>query len=177
MTATRSTSPRASTRSESGAASNRWNLSEELPALRTRIFIPPHSGRPAPVPDLRHVFAVRAHVMPVVDQLVPQFLPQVRGNFRQVRYAINDIDRQMKAVDLVAYAHIERRGRGAFFFVSAHMKLLVGAPVGKAVDQPRIAVIVEDDRLVRSEQRIVFLVRKAMRVFATRAATSSDRRR
>ena len=87
--------------------------------------------------------------MPVIDQFIVQFLPQVRVCSSQMRYAINDIDRQMKAVDLVPDAHIERRGGGAFFFVSAHMKLLVGAPVREAVYQPRIAVVVENDRLVR----------------------------
>ena len=103
MLATRSTSPFASTRSEFGRSfrrSNRLNLSEELPALRTSIFI--RTVAASASPDLRHVLAVRPHVAPVVDQLVAQFLPQVRRDVGQLRHAVDHIDRQMEAVDLVA---------------------------------------------------------------------------
>ena len=44
---------------------------------------------------------------------------------------------------------------GAFLLVAAHMNVVVaGAPVGQAVDQPRVAVEREDDRLVDREERI-----------------------
>ncbi len=60
------------------------------------------TGRPAPVPDLRHVLAMRPHVAPVIDQFVLQLLPQVRRHAGEIRHAVDHIDRQMEAVDLVA---------------------------------------------------------------------------
>ena len=129
----------------SGVVSKRSNLSEELPAFRTRIV---HSAGQRQSRDLGHVFAVLAYITAVIDQLILQVLPDVRRDSRQTRHAVDHVDREMEAVDLVAHAHIERRGGGAFFFISAHVQLLVGAPVGQPVNQPGIAVIVEDDRLV-----------------------------
>jgi len=39
------------------------------------------------------------------------------------------------------------------------------AAVGEAVDQPRVAVVGEDDRLVRGEERVELLIRHAVRMF------------
>ena len=42
---------------------------------------------------------------------------------------------EVKAVEVIENDHVERRGRGAFFLVAAHMQVVViGAPVGQAVD-------------------------------------------
>ena len=52
---------------------------------------------------------------------------------------------------------------------SAHMQLgVVGPPVGQPVDQPRIAVVGEDDRLVGGEQRVELVVGQPVRVFGVR---------
>ena len=55
-----------------------------------------------------------------------------------------------EAVNLVANRQVERSVDVAFLLVAANVQVLViGAPVSQPVDQPGIAVEVEDDRLVR----------------------------
>ena len=67
------------------------------------------------------------------------------------------------------HAHVERRGGGAFLLVAAHVEIAVaGPPVGQPVNQPRIAVEREDDRLVRREQGVEVPVREAVRMLASR---------
>src|SRR6185436_5998052 len=53
--------------------------------------------------------------------------------------------------------------------VPAHVQVaMVGTPVREPVDQPRVAVVGEDDRTVGGEQRVELLVRQAVRVLARR---------
>ena len=67
------------------------------------------------------------------------------------------------------HAHIEWRGRRPLFLVAAHMNVVVaGPPVGQAMDEPRIAVKGEDDRLVDGEKGVEVAVGKAMRMLARR---------
>ena len=74
--------------------------------------------------------------------------------------------------------HVERRGRGALLLVAAHVEVVVvGAPVGQPVDQPRVAVVGEDHRLVAGEQRVEVGVGQPVRVLARRPAAASGRRR
>ncbi len=101
----------------------------------------------------------------------------MRRNGAEARHAIDHVDGKMEPIDLVEHAHIERRGGGAFFLVPAHVQLLVGAPVGEAVNQPGVAVVVEDDLLVFREQGIVFAGREGRAGVRWPAAGSSDRRR
>src|SRR5262245_58786294 len=75
----------------------------------------------------------------------------------------------MEAIELVQHAHIEWRARRTFFLVAAHVEVRVAStPVGKTVNEPRIAVEGENDWLVRSEQRVEIVIRKAMRMLALR---------
>ena len=75
----------------------------------------------------------------------------------------------MEAVEVVQHDHVERRRRRALFLVAAHVQVLVvRAPVGQAVDQPRVAVEGEDDRLVLGEQGVEIAVRQAVRMLARR---------
>ena len=41
------------------------------------------------------------------------------------RNPIEHIDDQLEAIDVVAHRHVKRRGRGAFFLIAAHMKVMV----------------------------------------------------
>jgi hypothetical protein len=67
---------------------------------------------------------------------------------------------QMEAVEVVEHHHVERRRRGAALLEAAHVQLLmVGVPVRQPVDQPRITVVGEDDRLVSGEDRVELPVR------------------
>jgi len=74
-------------------------------------------------------------------------------------YPVDDVGDQMEAIEIVHHRHVERRRGRSFFLVAAHVQVLViGPPVGEPVDQPRIAVESEDDRLVRREESIEVLV-------------------
>lgn len=67
-------------------------------------------------------------------------------------HAIDHVNRDAKAIDLVGHRQIQRRVDVAFFFVATHMDVvMVGPPVGEAVDQPGIAVKVKDYRLIEGE--------------------------
>ncbi len=91
----------------------------------------------------------------MVDKLVSQKFFEVRPDFLQPRHAIDYVTSQMKTVNLVQNRHIERSGRGPFLLVSADVQIIViVSPVGEPVNQPRVAVIGEDDWLVSAEHRI-----------------------
>ena len=72
----------------------------------------------------------------------------------QLGDAVDRVNGQAEAVGLVIDGQFHRRVDVAFLLVSAHVKRLVLAGVGQAVDQPGITMEVEDDRLVGREQRI-----------------------
>src|SRR6185295_8802157 len=124
---------------------------------------------PLPVLDLRHVVAVARDVLAMLDQLVAHALPQVCRLRAETRDVIDHGFDQMIAIEIVQHRHVERRRRGAFFLVTAHVQVGVAmTPVGQAMDQPRIAVKREQDRLVDREDRIEFRVRQPMRMLARR---------
>lgn len=74
------------------------------------------------------------------------------GAHRQARDAVDDIHGQAVSVEVVAYDHVEGRGGGSFLLVAANVEVGVGvsgAAVGEAVDQPRVAVVGENDRFAQ----------------------------
>ena len=75
----------------------------------------------------------------------------------------------MEAVEVVEHRHVERRRRRAFLLVAAHVQVVVAvAAIGEAMDQPRIAVKREQDRLVRGEDGVELLVGEPVRMLARR---------
>jgi hypothetical protein len=65
---------------------------------------------------------------------------------KAARAPSDHIDHEVKAIEVVEYAHV-KRGGGALLLVAAHVQVpMTGSPVGQAVDQPRVAVEREDDR-------------------------------
>ena len=67
----------------------------------------------------------------------------------QARHPVDDVDHQVEAVHLVQDRELQRRVDVALLLVAAHVQVVVVVEaVGELVDQPRIAVEVEDDRLV-----------------------------
>ena len=114
---------------------------------------PQTSILPSPIPDLRHILAILSDVLLVFDQAVADVLFDVGGLWSQAFYAVDYVGDEVEAVEVVHHHHVEWRRRGALLFVAAHMQvLMVGAAVGQAVDQPRVAVVGEDDRLVGGEE-------------------------
>src|SRR5687768_6287139 len=82
---------------------------------------------------------------------------------RQARHPCDHVLDQVESVEVVEYRHVEwRRGR-AFLLVAADMQVaVVGAPVSQLVDQGRIAMEGENDRLVPGEERVERFVGKAV---------------
>ncbi len=96
-------------------------------------------------------------------------LPYGGGAHREAGDAVDDVHDEAIAVEVVADDHVERRGRGAGLLVAAHVQVRVaGAAVGEAVDQPRIAVVREDHRLVGGEQAVVLEVAHPVRMLFAR---------
>src|SRR5690606_32178795 len=118
-------------------------------------------GRPLPLADLRHVLPVGADVLAVFDELVAQPLPVAPADGLQLRYPIDDVDGEVEPVDPVQHAHVEGSGGRALLDVAADVQVvMVGATVGQPVDQPRIAVVGEDDGLVGREEGVELPMRQ-----------------
>src|SRR5919201_4735493 len=69
--------------------------------------------RPRPVADLGRVLAPPPDVRLVLDQPVAERLLGVRGDVAERGHPVDDVHRQVVAVHVVAYHHVERRSRGA----------------------------------------------------------------
>lgn len=79
--------------------------------------------------------------------------------------ALDDFDRQMKTIELIPDDHVEWRGRGAFFLEAANVHSgVVGAIVGRAMDQARIAVIGENHGTVVGEHSVEFAIAETVRM-------------
>src|SRR6516225_801815 len=91
---------------------------------------------PSPADDLRHVVAVSGNVFLVVDELVADRLLCIRRPRPQLWHAVNHVADQMESVEVIHYAHVERRRCCALFLVAAYMDVVVAiSPVGQAVNQ------------------------------------------
>ncbi len=103
---------------------------------------------PLPVDDLRQILADFMDVVLMSNQLVVHLLDQISALVAQLRQVLQDILNQVEAVDLVLHAHIERRGDGAFLLVAMDRQVAVGTLVGQLMDQGRVTMECEDDRLI-----------------------------
>ncbi len=84
----------------------------------------------------------------------------------QARHAIDYVAREVKSIQVVKDRHIERSRRRSFLFVSADVEVVViRAPIGQTVNQPRITVVGEDDRLVGRKDRIELTVGEPVGMF------------
>ena len=82
---------------------------------------------------------------------------------------VDDIDRQIETVNLVLHGELQRRIDIALFLIAAHVKVfVVGAAVSELVNQPGVAMKVENDRLVGGEQAVKVPVGQAVEVFGLR---------
>src|SRR5208283_2379869 len=89
------------------------------------------------------------------------------GRVAHARHAINRVDREVEAVGLIANRQLQRRIDTAELFVAADMKIcMIGAPIGELVNQPRVAVEVEDDGLAGGEEAVEVAIGKAVRMLA-----------
>ena len=62
-------------------------------------------------------------------------------------HAVDDVDDEVEPVEVVEHDHVERRGGRALLLVAAHVQVVVVVPpIGEPMDEPRVAVVREDDR-------------------------------
>src|SRR6516164_5532609 len=91
---------------------------------------------PSPADNLRHVVAVPGNVFLVVDELVADRLLCIRRPRAQLWHAVNHVTDQMETIEVIHYAHVERRRCCALFPIAAHMDVVMAvSPVGQAVYQ------------------------------------------
>src|SRR5437899_884955 len=77
------------------------------------------SGRPAPILHLGQVLAVLADIELVLLHRAPVALGRFRHLVREPRNAADGVKRELVAVEVVQYRHVERGRRRAFFLVAA----------------------------------------------------------
>ena len=91
------------------------------------------------------------------------------ATFCEALDAIDGIPGEVETIHVIAHCHIERRCGRAFFLVTAHVKVgVILAAVCQAMDQPRIAVKSEDDRLIGRENGIEIPIAQSVRMFSGR---------
>ena len=125
--------------------------------------------RPGPAADLRVVLAVLARIRARLQSPLDELLAKPGGLGSEPRHPVDDVDGEVEAVEIVEHDHVERRRGRSFLLVAADVQVpVVRPPVREAVDQPRIAVVREDDRPVGREDRVELRVGQAVWVLGVR---------
>ena len=93
---------------------------------------------PLPVGDLGQIHAVRGDVLPVLDELVAHLLHGVGAAVAELGQALDDVDDEVEAVELIEHAHVKRRCDRALLDVAADEHVLVVAGVRQLVDDLKI---------------------------------------
>ena len=93
----------------------------------------------------------------------------MHGTLTEARHPVDHIHDEVVAIHVVEHQNVEgSRGR-PLFLVAADVEVrVVGAPVGQPVNQPRVAVVGEDDRPVAREQRVEVSIGEAVRMLVLR---------
>lgn len=90
---------------------------------------------PTPITDLRHIFTVPLDISTVFSQPIPNELFYVGRALLDPRNVIDYRACKMETIELVAYRHIEGRGRGAFLTIAMHVQLsMIRSPVRQAMN-------------------------------------------
>src|SRR5271165_4636265 len=109
--------------------------------------------RPHPSRGFGLVDAVFVRVIAALDLHVQEAFFGVAADLLQARHAVDGVHRQAEAVNVVVDGQFKRRVDVALLLVTAHMHVVViVAAVSEAMNQPRVSVEVEDDRLVEGEE-------------------------
>ena len=126
---------------------------------------------PTPISNcgFQHILAVFFYIEFVIQQPVADQLLGVGCAGSQAWYAIDDIARQMKPVEIIHYHHVERSCGRPFLLVPPDMQVfMISSPICETMNQPWISVIGKDDGLVFCEKYIEILITQSMRVLALR---------
>ena len=121
---------------------------------------------------------MRAGIGAGAESCVLHLLAETRGPLAETGNTVDDVHDQVKAVEVIEHGHVEGSCRGALFPIAPHMQVgMVGAAVREAMDQPRIAVVGEDDGAVAREELVELAIGEAVRVRGLVAADASGRPR
>src|SRR5277367_4367108 len=74
----------------------------------------------------------------------------------------------MEAIDVVLHPHVKSGGDRALLFVASDMEVPVGSAIGQPMDERRIAVEAEYDRLVLGKEGVVVGFAQSMRMLCAR---------
>ena len=106
-----------------------------------------------------------AGVLARVHPRILHVLTQPRLGHSERGDPVDDVHDEPVAIEVVHHHHVERRCRGALLLEPAHVDVAVsGAAIGEAMNQPRVAVVGEHDRLVGRENRVEHIRGQAMRM-------------
>ena len=112
---------------------------------------------------------LRRGVGPNAQALVDHVLAESGGVRAQARDAVDHVHDQMEAVEVVEHDHVEGSGGGPLLLVAAHVQIWMITPaICKAVNEPRVAVVSEDDRSVHREERVELAVGEPVRMLRIR---------
>src|ERR1039458_6052005 len=124
---------------------------------------------PLPIANFGQVLAELFDVLLVLDELVLKLLLEIDAPVARLWQAINGGHDEVEAIQIIQHRHVEGRGDGPFFLVTADVQVLVvGAAVGQSVDQPRVGMERKDDRLVFGEKLVEIRVAQPVRVLGLR---------
>jgi hypothetical protein len=121
---------------------------------------------PFPVPYLGLVDSLGESVVDAFNDLPFEPVFKMRSGILQPGHAIDDVNSEIKAVNLIADREFQRSVDIPFLFVAANMQIgVIGSAVGKFVNEPGISVEIKDYRLVSGEERVKVTIGETMRMF------------
>src|SRR6266545_4145876 len=152
------------------------NFNDEEPAFNAKMMASESSVDavsgvgPDKVAHLGHVLHVLGDVSSVTLESVGAFSHEGIAPGDRLARALQSFDRQVEPTDLVEHHHVERRRRGPFLAVAAHVEpMCLFTAVQKLMDGSRIAVKREDDVHLRREQIVESLVVHSVRMLEGRS--------
>src|SRR5262245_3211129 len=100
----------------------------------------------------------------MLDEPLPHILFHIYRACAGFGTPVDDSKDEVKAINVIAHRHVKgRRGR-TFFFIAADMKIgVIATSLGEPVDEPWIAVIGNDNRLLLRKQGVKVIVGEAVR--------------
>src|SRR5262245_50397064 len=107
---------------------------------------------PPPATDLGRILAVLVNIFLMVDKRVADRLLRIGCPSTQLRHPVNHVLHQVKAVEIVEHAHVERRCGCPLFLITAHVEIFVIPPaIGQSINQPGVTVKRKNDRFLLGE--------------------------
>lgn len=123
---------------------------------------------PYPVFDFGDIFTHFGNVVFVLDEQIVHLLEESGARIAELRQNRDRRFDEVEAVDLILYAHIERRRDRAFFHIPEHMQIFIVAGICQLMNESGIAVEVENNGFIFREDCIVIRIGKAVRMYAVR---------